>query len=181
MWFGDLVTMRWWDDLWLNESFAEYLAHRCCTAVTPYPLWTEFGMVRKDWGWSPTSRRPPTRSPARPRTDTQTALQKFDGISYAKGAAVVKQLAAYLGEEVFVPGCGPTSTVRLRRTRRFGDLLAAWTEAGAVGAGALGGGLAADRRPGHDRRRLQRRSSHGQPDGRRRAGPAAGMRFAWSA
>ncbi|RYZ28376.1 MAG: aminopeptidase N, partial [Propionibacteriaceae bacterium] len=48
-WFGDLVTMRWWDDLWLNESFAEYLAHRCCTDATPYALWPEFGIIRKDW------------------------------------------------------------------------------------------------------------------------------------
>ena len=63
MWFGDLVTMRWWDDLWLNESFAEYLAQRCCSEATGYPLWTEFGIVRKDWG---SGRRPvPVHPPGR--------------------------------------------------------------------------------------------------------------------
>jgi len=132
MWFGDLVTMRWWDDLWLNESFAEYLAHRCCAAATAYPLWTEFGVVRKDWGaiadQGPTTH--PVAGNAAP--DAETALQRFDGISYAKGAAVLKQLAAYLGEKVFLAG--------LRRyVRRYAwgnatlaDLLGCWAEAGAA-------------------------------------------------
>ena len=103
-WFGDLVTMRWWDDLWLNESFAEYLAHRCCSEATDYPLWTEFGIVRKDWG-AIADQAPSTHPVAgNGADDAATALQDFDGISYAKGAAVLKQLAAYLGEEVFLSG-----------------------------------------------------------------------------
>ena len=104
MWFGDLVTMRWWDDLWLNESFAEYLEQRCCAEVTRYPQWTEFGVVRKDWGF--VADQSPTSHPVAGRgaDDAETALQQFDGISYAKGAAVLKQLASYLGEEVFLRG-----------------------------------------------------------------------------
>ena len=104
MWFGDLVTMRWWDDLWLNESFAEYLGHRCCAAVTPYPLWIDFGVIRKDWG--SVADQSPTSHPVAGQAadDTETALQQFDGISYAKGAAVLKQLAVYLGDEVFLGG-----------------------------------------------------------------------------
>ena len=85
MWFGDLVTMRWWDDLWLNESFAEYVAHRCCTEATRYELWTEFGIVRKDWG-AVADQAPSTHPVAgNGADDAISALQDFDGISYAKG------------------------------------------------------------------------------------------------
>jgi aminopeptidase N len=132
MWFGDLVTMRWWDDLWLNESFAEYLAHRCREAAMHYPLWTEFGVVRKDWAPSPTRapRRIPVAGNAAP--DAETALQQFDGISYAKGAAVLRQLAAYLGEEVFVDGLRRYVRTYAWANATFPDLLACWTAAGAV-------------------------------------------------
>ena len=93
MWFGDLVTMRWWDDLWLNESFAEYVAHRCCRR----------GHLRTRCGPSSassarTGARSPTRRPSthpvagNGAADADAALQDFDGISYAKGAAVLKQL-----------------------------------------------------------------------------------------
>ena len=133
MWFGDLVTMRWWDDLWLNESFAEYLGHRCCAVVTPYPLWTDFGVIRKDWGavadQSPTSH--PVAGQA--ASDTETALQQFDGISYAKGAAVLKQLAAYLGEEVFLGGLRSYIRRHAWGNAELGDLLAAWADAGGSG------------------------------------------------
>ncbi|HWJ52376.1 MAG TPA: aminopeptidase N, partial [Propionibacteriaceae bacterium] len=130
MWFGDLVTMRWWDDLWLNESFAEYLGHRCCDAVTRYPLWTDFGVIRKDWGavadQSPSSH--PVAGHA--ASDTETVLQQFDGISYAKGAAVLKQLAAYLGEDVFLGGLRSYIRRHAWGNAELGDLLAAWADAG---------------------------------------------------
>ncbi len=131
MWFGDLVTMRWWDDLWLNESFAEYLAQRCCTAATQYSMWTDFGIVRKDWGMV-ADQSPSTHPVAGNGAATAAAaLQDFDGISYAKGAAVLKQLATYLGEAVFLAGLR-----RYIRRFQFGnarlqDLLDCWVEAGA--------------------------------------------------
>ena len=178
MWFGDLVTMRWWDDLWLNESFAEYLAHRCRAAATEYPLRTEFGAVRKDWGAM--ADQAPTTHPVagNDAADAETALQQFDGISYAKGAAVLKQLAAYLGEEVFLDG--------LRRyIRRYAWANATFPDLSPAGSmpgrstSAVGAGLAADRGHGHARRR---RCRH-RPAVVRRAAPGglgrARMRSAW--
>ena len=121
MWFGDLVTMTWWDDLWLNESFAEYMAHRCCTESTRYPLWTEFGILRKDWGFQ-ADQAPSTHPVAgNGAPDADAALQDFDGISYAKGAAVLRQLAAHLGDEVFFGGLRhhfDDACVRQRHLRR---------------------------------------------------------------
>ena len=132
MWFGDLVTMRWWDDLWLNESFAEYLGVTCCAAVTPFPLWTDFGVVRKDWGM--VADQSPTSHPVAGQAadDAETALQQFDGISYAKGAAVLKQLAAYLGAEVFRSGLRSYIQRHAWGNAALGDLLAAWTDSGAA-------------------------------------------------
>ena len=133
MWFGDLVTMRWWDDLWLNESFAEYIAHRCCSEATRYPLWTEFGIVRKDWG-SVADQSPSTHPVAGTGArDASSALSDFDGISYAKGAAVLKQLVAYLGEEVFFAGLRDYFGRHGYGNAAFADLIGAWTRAGATG------------------------------------------------
>ncbi|HEY5978621.1 MAG TPA: aminopeptidase N [Microlunatus sp.] len=132
MWFGDLVTMRWWDDLWLNESFAEYAAHRCCSEGTQYPLWTEFGVVRKDWGSvadQSLSTHPVAGNGA---VDADAALQDFDGISYAKGAAVLKQLVAYLGDEVFLAGLRDYFETHAYGNATLAELLAAWQRAGAA-------------------------------------------------
>ncbi|MCW2539091.1 MAG: pepN [Frankiales bacterium] len=133
MWFGDLVTMRWWDDLWLNESFAEYMAQRVRSEVTEYEAWTEFGIRRKDWGFvadqSPSTHPVATKS----APDAESALANFDGISYAKGAAVLKQLAVYLGDEVFFAGLRLHFDRNAYGNADFADLIAAWTDAGAVG------------------------------------------------
>jgi aminopeptidase N len=131
-WFGDLVTMRWWDDLWLNESFAEYMAHRCCTEVTRYPQWTEFGIRRKDWG-AVADQAPSTHPVAGTGSaDAASALQDFDGISYAKGAAVLKQLVGYLGDEVFLAGLRVYFDRYAYGNAEFAELLGSWTAAGAV-------------------------------------------------
>ena len=105
MWFGDLVTMRWWDDLWLNESFAEYLGYRVVAEATRFTgAWTAFAVGRKVWGYAADQR--PTTHPVAPDEvpDTEAALLNFDGISYAKGAAVLRQLVAWLGDAPFLGG-----------------------------------------------------------------------------
>ncbi|CAA9412724.1 MAG: Membrane alanine aminopeptidase N [uncultured Propionibacteriaceae bacterium] len=135
MWFGDLVTMRWWDDLWLNESFAEYVAHRCADS-TRYPLWAEFGIVRKDWG-AVADQSPSTHPVAgNGSADAQAALQDFDGISYAKGAAVLRQLVSALGDDVFFDGLRDYFDRHAFGNAQFADLITAWTRAGAAGLDA---------------------------------------------
>ncbi|HEX8488393.1 MAG TPA: aminopeptidase N [Propionibacteriaceae bacterium] len=136
MWFGDLVTMRWWDDLWLNESFAEYMAHRACEEATPYSLWTEFGILRKDWG-SIADQGPSTHPVAGVGApDAAAALQDFDGISYAKGAAVLKQLVAYVSDEVFFAGLRRYFAAHAFGNAEFDDLMRCWTETGARDLGS---------------------------------------------
>ncbi|GIJ09063.1 aminopeptidase N [Micromonospora andamanensis] len=105
MWFGDLVTMRWWDDLWLNESFAEYLGTRVTAEATRFDrAWTTFALRRKAWGYA-ADQRPSTHPVAPERvTDAAEGLLNFDGISYAKGASVLRQLVAWLGDEAFLAG-----------------------------------------------------------------------------
>ncbi|MEO3822078.1 aminopeptidase N [Plantactinospora sp. B24E8] len=104
MWFGDLVTMRWWNDLWLNESFAEWASHWANTNATRFTdAWTTFLSVRKNWGY-----RQDQLSSTHPvyceMPDLEAVEVNFDGITYAKGASVLKQLVAYVGEEPFVEG-----------------------------------------------------------------------------
>jgi aminopeptidase N len=131
MWFGDLVTMRWWDDLWLNESFAEYLGPRVCDTVTAYDSWLEFGIIRKAWGYT-ADRRPSTHPVAgNGAADAASALSDFDGISYAKGASALRQLATYLGDAVFLGGLRAHFARHAFGNAELADLLAAWTDAGA--------------------------------------------------
>ncbi|MGW3648541.1 aminopeptidase N [Streptomyces sp. NPDC000878] len=105
MWFGDLVTLQWWDDIWLNESFAEYMGYQTLTEATRYTdTWTDFGVSRKAWGYDADQR--PSTHPVAPEAvdDTAAALVNFDGISYAKGASALRQLVAWLGEKDFLAG-----------------------------------------------------------------------------
>ncbi|MET7380029.1 aminopeptidase N [Streptomyces sp. NPDC005526] len=105
MWFGDLVTLKWWDDIWLNESFAEYMGYQTLTEATRFTdTWTDFGVARKAWGYDADQR--PSTHPVAPEAvdDTASAMVNFDGISYAKGASALRQLVAWLGEKDFLAG-----------------------------------------------------------------------------
>ncbi|MDB1088595.1 aminopeptidase N [Streptomyces sp. ACA25] len=106
MWFGDLVTLQWWDDIWLNESFAEYMGYQVLTEATGFQPWTEFSVSRKAWGYDADQR--PSTHPVAPAADavpdTASAWLNFDGISYAKGASALRQLVTWLGEEAFLAG-----------------------------------------------------------------------------
>ncbi|WP_169798537.1 aminopeptidase N, partial [Piscicoccus intestinalis] len=126
MWFGDLVTMRWWDDLWLNESFAEYLAHRALEATGVFEgAWVDFGIARKAWGYA-AERRPSTHPvAANPAPDAAAALANFDGISYAKGASVLRQLIAHVGDEAFVAGVRAHLSRHAHGNADLADFLAA--------------------------------------------------------
>ncbi|MEO7744755.1 MAG: aminopeptidase N, partial [Actinomycetota bacterium] len=104
MWFGDLVTMRWWNDLWLNESFAEWASTSAQAANTRWPwAWTTFGTAEKSWAYRQ-DQLPSTHPIVADIRDLQDVEVNFDGITYAKGASVLKQLVAYVGEAEFVRG-----------------------------------------------------------------------------
>ena len=104
MWFGDLVTMRWWDDLWLNESFAEWASTTCQAESTRWPwAWTTFGTAEKSWAYRQ-DQLPSTHPIVADIRDLEDVEVNFDGITYAKGASVLKQLVAYVGRDEFVEG-----------------------------------------------------------------------------
>ncbi|MFD0517699.1 aminopeptidase N [Paractinoplanes durhamensis] len=129
MWFGDLVTMAWWDDLWLNESFAEYLGTRVAAEATRFTgAWTTFAMQRKAWGLR--ADQHPSTHPVAPIevADTDQALLNFDGISYAKGAATLKQLVAFVGDEAFLAGLNDHFAAHAYGNATLADLLAALTK-----------------------------------------------------
>jgi aminopeptidase N len=103
-WFGDLVTMRWWEDLWLNESFAELAGHLATAEATRFTqAWTTFCGGRKIWGYGQ-DQLPSTHPIAADVPTLSQAEANFDGISYAKGASVLKQLVAYVGRDAFFAG-----------------------------------------------------------------------------
>ncbi|MGD0555856.1 MAG: aminopeptidase N [Streptosporangiaceae bacterium] len=104
MWFGDLVTMRWWDDLWLNESFATWAGTLAQAEATRWASsWTTFAQLYKAWAYRQ-DQLPSTHPIAADIPDIHAVEVNFDGITYAKGASVIKQLAAYVGRENFLAG-----------------------------------------------------------------------------
>ncbi|MCW2782629.1 MAG: Membrane alanyl aminopeptidase Metallo peptidase family [Marmoricola sp.] len=131
-WFGNIVTPKWWDDLWLNESFAEYMGNRVAASATQYDealVWA--AITRKNWGLTADSR--PTTHPVAGTgaVDAVAALQDFDGISYAKGSAVLGQLATRLGDDVFFAGVRDHFARHRFGNATMGDLFTSWESAGA--------------------------------------------------
>ena len=163
MWFGDLVTMKWWDDLWLNESFAEWACYWCEAEATEFTdAWTGFANARKQTGYR-ADQLPSTHPIAADNYDLEAVEVNFDMITYAKGASVLKQLVAWVGLE---PVRGrPAPVLHRPRLRQHRVLRPARRPRAVLGPRArqLGRGVAADRgrqhaRPGvraRRRRRLQ--------------------------
>jgi aminopeptidase N len=124
MWFGDLVTMRWWDDLWLNESFATWASNVAQAEATRWPqAWTTFADVWKTWAYRQ-DQLPSTHPIAADIPDIEAVEVNFDGITYAKGAAVLKQLVAHVGRENFIAGLRRYFDEHAWGNATLGDLLA---------------------------------------------------------
>ncbi|MFE3200944.1 aminopeptidase N [Embleya sp. NPDC055664] len=128
MWFGDLVTMQWWDDLWLNESFATYASVRCQAEVTRWShAWATFGNKMKTWAYRQ-DQLPSTHPIFADIRDLEDVEVNFDGITYAKGASVLKQLVAYVGSENFFAGVRAYFRKHAWGNSRLADLLGALEE-----------------------------------------------------
>ena len=122
MWFGDMVTMTWWNDLWLNESFAEFMSHLALAEATKYTEgWTGF-MVRKDWGLKQ-DQLPTTHPITAEIRDLADVEVNFDGITYAKGASVLRQLVSYVGRDAFFAGLHEYLTKHSYANATLDDLL----------------------------------------------------------
>ncbi|MER7898408.1 aminopeptidase N [Streptomyces sp. NPDC096046] len=127
MWFGDLVTMEWWNDLWLNESFATYTSIACQAAhpESRWPQsWTTFANSMKTWAYRQ-DQLPSTHPIMAEINDLDDVLVNFDGITYAKGASVLKQLVAYVGEDEFFRGVQAYFKAHAYGNTRLSDLLGA--------------------------------------------------------
>ncbi|MCW2612868.1 MAG: putative aminopeptidase [Cryptosporangiaceae bacterium] len=130
MWFGDLVTMRWWDDLWLNESFATFISFLCQSEATDFAdvAWTSFENIEKSWGYRQ-DQLPSTHPISCDIPDVQAVEVNFDGITYAKGAAVLRQLMAYVGRAEFMAGMREYFQRYAFGNASLADLLAVLSEA----------------------------------------------------
>ncbi|WP_449280707.1 aminopeptidase N [Leucobacter sp.] len=124
MWFGDLVTMRWWNDLWLNESFAEYMSTLGVAEATEWDeCWTTFVASEKSWAYRQ-DQLPSTHPIVAEIRDLEDVLVNFDGITYAKGASVLKQLVAWVGREPFMRGVHDYFVKHHHSNTELPDLLA---------------------------------------------------------
>ncbi|MFF4687340.1 aminopeptidase N [Streptomyces sp. NPDC001307] len=128
MWFGDLVTMEWWDDLWLKESFADFMGTFANVGATRFKdAWITFANRRKAWAYR-ADQLPSTHPVTADIRDLEDAKLNFDGITYAKGASVLKQLVAYVGQDAFLEGARRYFKRHAYGNTRLGDLLSALGE-----------------------------------------------------
>ncbi|MFF4355809.1 aminopeptidase N [Streptomyces sp. NPDC001604] len=128
MWFGDLVTMVWWDDLWLKESFADFMGTFANVGATRFTdAWITFANRRKAWAYR-ADQLPSTHPITADIRDLQDAKLNFDGITYAKGASVLKQLVAYVGQDAFLEGARRYFKRNAYGNTRLGDLLSVLEE-----------------------------------------------------
>ncbi|MEU0736994.1 aminopeptidase N, partial [Streptomyces lavendulocolor] len=128
MWFGDLVTMKWWDDLWLKESFADFMGSFSLAEATRFTnSWVTFANSRKAWAYR-ADQLPSTHPVTADIRDLEDAKLNFDGITYAKGAAVLKQLVAYAGRDAFMEGARRYFKLHAYGNTRLGDLLSVLEE-----------------------------------------------------
>ncbi|MFF7789277.1 aminopeptidase N [Streptomyces sp. NPDC007991] len=128
MWFGDLVTMEWWDDLWLKESFADFMGEFSLVGATRFVNgWITFANRRKSWAYR-ADQLPSTHPITADIRDLQDAKLNFDGITYAKGASVLKQLVAYVGQDAFLEGARRYFKRHAYGNTRLGDLLSVLEE-----------------------------------------------------
>ncbi|GHH87226.1 aminopeptidase [Streptomyces sulfonofaciens] len=128
MWFGDLVTMRWWDDLWLKESFADFMGSFSLVEATRFTNgWVTFANNRKAWAYR-ADQLPSTHPVTADIRDLEDAKLNFDGITYAKGASVLKQLVAYVGQDAFLEGARRYFKRHAYGNTRLGDLLSVLEE-----------------------------------------------------
>ncbi|MFR0352622.1 aminopeptidase N [Streptomyces sediminimaris] len=136
MWFGDLVTMEWWDDLWLKESFADFMGAFALVGATRFTDgWITFANRRKAWAYR-ADQLPSTHPVTADIRDLQDAKLNFDGITYAKGASVLKQLVAYVGQDAFLEGARRYFKRHAYGNTRLGDLLSALEETSGRDLGA---------------------------------------------
>lgn len=125
MWFGGLVTPRWWDELWLKESFAEFMGSHANVEAAGFPeAWVGFAGRRKAWAYAQ-DELPTTHPIAADIPDIEAAKQNFDGITYAKGASVLKQLVHHVGVEAFFEGSRQYFRTHAFGSTQFADLLGA--------------------------------------------------------
>ena len=123
MWFGDLVTMKWWDDLWLNESFAEWSSYLALVEATRFKnSWAGFNAERKNWAYRQ-DQLSSTHPIATDMVDIDTVKANFDGITYAKGASVLHQLVAYVGRENFISALQKYFSKHAYKNTTLDDLL----------------------------------------------------------
>jgi aminopeptidase N len=128
MWFGDLVTMEWWDDLWLKESFADFMGTFANVGATRFKdAWITFANRRKAWAYR-ADQLPSTHPVTADIRDLEDAKLNFDGITYAKGASVLKQLVAYVGQDAFLEGARRYFKRHAYGNTRLGDLLSVLEE-----------------------------------------------------